>query len=292
MIRRVLAVVFAAVSGILFGLLVVTVRIGLRRGDAEVGALVVTPIACAVSAIAAAIDGDLSRVRLADLWPFLVIGLFVPGSSQLLFIQSVRLAGPSRAAILVGVFPLCSAVLAIVFLGEPLRAGLAAGTLVVVLGGAALVGERVRPAGFRALGAAAAVTCAVMFGIRDVLVRAAANDVHPPPLLASAASLLGAALLALVYLAALRREALRTRYRTTLPAFAPAGLTLGLAYSCFVEALARGRVTVAAPLSGTQSLWGVLFAAAVVGRTEMIGRRTVLAGLLVVAGGALISATR
>ena len=286
------AVLFAVLSGVLFGLLAVTVRIGLRRGDPEVGALAVMPIALTVSILAAAVAGDLSRVRLADLWPFLVIGLFVPGTSQLVFIQSVRLAGPARASISIGASPLWSSLLAIVFLDEPLRTGLAVGTLVVVLGGAALVSEPARPADFRVLGIATALTCAVMFGIRDVLVRAAATDVHPPPLLATVASLLGATLLIASYLVTVRRHELRTRYRTTLRAFLPAGLTLGLAYSCYVEALARGRVTVAAPLSATQSLWGVLLAAAVFGRSEMIGRRTVLAGVLVVAGGALIGATR
>lgn len=45
-------------------------------------------------------------------------------------------------------------------------------------------------------------------------------------------------------------------------------------------------------MSATQSLWGVVFAAIIVGRSEMIGRQTVAAGLLVVAGGALIGATR
>jgi uncharacterized membrane protein len=59
-----------------------------------------------------------------------------------------------------------------------------------------------------------------------------------------------------------------------------------------IVALDRGRVTVVAPLTATQSLWGVLLAALVIGRAEMIGRRTVLAGVLVVVGVVLIGATR
>jgi len=49
---------------------------------------------------------------------------------------------------------------------------------------------------------------------------------------------------------------------------------------------------VVAPLNATQSIWGVVFAATLIGRSEMIGRRTVLAGVLIVAGSALIGATR
>ena len=96
----------------------------------------------------------------------------------------------------------------------------------------------------------------------------------------------------LAYLLVVRRRELRAHFRPALAAFSPSGLTLGAAYICLIEALAHGRVTVVSPLNATQSLWGVIFAALVVGRSEMIGRRTVLAGLLVVAGGALIGATR
>jgi len=49
---------------------------------------------------------------------------------------------------------------------------------------------------------------------------------------------------------------------------------------------------VVAPLNATQSLWAVVFAALLYRHSEAIGRRTVLAGLLVVVGGALVGVTR
>lgn len=45
-------------------------------------------------------------------------------------------------------------------------------------------------------------------------------------------------------------------------------------------------------VNATQSLWGVLFAAAFIGRTEAVGPRLVAASALVVAGGVLIGVTR
>ncbi len=288
-----LAVLFGALAGLGFGLLAVTIRSALHRGgDPEVGAIVVAPLALLVALAAAAVHGDFGQVHPGDLWRFALIGFLVPGASQIVFIQSIRLAGPSRAVILIGVAPLVSAVLAIVFLGEPVHAGLLVGTVIVVAGGAALAGERVRPTEFRALGAAAALLCALMFGVRDNLVRDVARHTHPPPLLATAASLFGASALLLTYLLVVRRRELHERFRPAVRTFALSGLILGAAYSFLVEGLAHGRVTVVAPLNATQSLWGVVFAALVVGRSEMIGRRTVVAGLLVVAGGALIGATR
>lgn len=75
-----------------------------------------------------------------------------------------------------------------------------------------------------------------------------------------------------------------------MPAFAPAGLALALGYDALLAAFDRGRVSVVSPLNATGSLWAVLLSALVVGRSEAIGRRTVLAALLVVVGGALIGA--
>jgi uncharacterized membrane protein len=78
-----------------------------------------------------------------------------------------------------------------------------------------------------------------------------------------------------------------------LRAFAPAGAALALAYALLFEAFDRGRVSIVAPLNATQSLWAVLISTLVLGRaTEMIGRRLVVAGLLVVAGAAFIGAVR
>jgi S-adenosylmethionine uptake transporter len=289
----VLAILFAVLAGIGFGFLAVTVRAGLvRGGDAEVGAIVILPAAFLVALVAAAIAGDLGDVHPGALWSFFLVGLLVPGASQILFIQSIRLAGPSRAAILIGVAPLVSAVLAIAFLGEPAQIGLALGTVLIVAGGAFLAFERKRPESFRALGAAAALLCALLFGVRDNLVRKASSSYHPPPLLATAATLLGACVFLLVYLLVARRRQLRERFRSSVVPFLAAGLTLGFAYALLVEGFSHGRVTVVAPLNATQSIWGVLFAAVLVGRSELIGRRTVLAGVLIVAGSALISATR
>jgi uncharacterized membrane protein len=77
------------------------------------------------------------------------------------------------------------------------------------------------------------------------------------------------------------------------PAFAPAGVALGVAYGCLLEAFDHGPVSVVAPLNATQSLWAVLLAAVfLTRREEPIGRRLVAAGILIVAGGALIGVSR
>jgi drug/metabolite transporter (DMT)-like permease len=205
----------------------------------------------------------------------------------------VRDAGPSRAAIVIGTAPIISAALAVAFLDEPLGPALAVATLLIVAGGALLAWEPARPAGFRVVGVVLALVCAVLFAVRDNLVREAADRGELAPLGATVATLVGA-FLALGAATLVSRRATRSESRlgSVAVAFVPAGLCLGLAYAALIEAFDRGRVTVVAPLNATQSLWAVLLAALVLGRSEAIGRRLVLAAVLVVAGGVLIGATR
>ena len=240
-----MAALYGALAGALFGAMGVVLRMGLDRGgDAEGGAAIAASVgALAAVVLAVGAGGD---VVAAELWPFALAGTLVPGASSIVMFHAIRLAGPSRALVVIGAAPLLSVLLALLVLDEPFVPELALGTVLVVAAGVLLAGE-VRPQHVRVLGGVLALTCAAMFAGRDILARWAAREEHPPPLVATATSLSG---------------------------------------------LDTGRVTVIAPLNATQSLWGVVFAALLLRRTEAIGRRLVLAAVLVVAGGALIGIFR
>ncbi len=284
-----LAVLFGVLGGACFGALAVAVRVALRSGaPPELGAATTSAIAFVITAVLAL--GAWSSVRPGQLWPFLLIGMLVPGASQILFVMSVRDAGASRAAILIGTAPLISVLIALTLLGEPFRGALIAGTVLVVAGGAALTRERGRPQNYRPLGAALALTCAGLFAVRDNLVRLSARDHHPPPLAAAASSLLGAALFLALYVAVVHRRGLPVR--APVRPFAAPAMALAGGYAFLLEAFSHGRVSVVAPLNATQSLWAVAFAAVTLGKTEAIGTRLVLAGILIVSGGALIGVFR
>ena len=286
------AVLLGLLAGALFGLLAVTVRLALRRGaDPEVGAVVILGVGAGVAwLLAIPTLGDVAQW--ADLWVFFAIGALVPGASQILFILAIRDAGPSRAAILIGVAPLLSVGLALVVLDEPFRPLLIVATLLVVAGGTVLVGEQRRPATFRRVGAVFAVGCAALFALRDNAVRWAAEDVAAPAVVAAAVSLLGALVVVAAYLAIARRARTQTALGLAARAFWPAGVMLGLAYVSLIVALRPGRVSVVAPLNATQSLFAIGFAAAFVGAVEAIGRRTILAALLIVSGSVIVGLVR
>ena len=282
-------VLYACLAGLFLGALNITMRRGLARvADVDAGSAVIATLAFALVAAAAVASG--SDFDAGDLWPFLLLGAFVPGLSQLLVVHAVQAAGASRAGILFGMAPLFSALFAIAAFGEPLRWPLAVGTLLVVAGGVALAWEGERPAGYRAYGAVLAVTVAAAFGLRDNVARAATEEVAADPLAQSTALMLGASIVLVANL--VRRPSALQRLRTAFAPFASSGVVLAVGQVALFEALDRARVTVVAPLAGTGVLWTVVLAAIFLGRSELVGRRLVVVALLVVAGGTLVGATR
>jgi drug/metabolite transporter (DMT)-like permease len=286
-----LVVLLALGAAVSFGALAVTIRLSLHPPlDAEAASLVTTFLA-GVCCIALAIaTGDLTGFDWADTWPFFVTGLFAPGISQILFTRAVGVIGPSRTAVFVGVSPVLSAAIAVTLLDEPLHAALAFGTLLVVAGGTLLVRERGRTGALLSLGMAMALGSALLFGIRDNLVRWAARGSDVPGFVAASASLVSATLV--IAIVVLLRPRATARVRQAFRPFILSGLVYGVSYACLYSAFDRGRVTVVAPLVATESLWAVLISMVVLRRSERIGVRLVLAAALVVAGGALISSFR
>ena len=282
-------VLLACVAGLFLGALNITTRRGLARSqDIEAGSAIITLVAFAVVAPFALGSGD--AFDAGELWPFLLLGAFVPGLSLLMVVHAVQAAGASRAGILFGMAPLFSALFAVIAFGEPFQLALAIGTLLVVAGGVVLALEGERPADYRAYGAVLAVTVAAGFGLRDNIARAVGEDITADPLAQSTVVMLGGSLLLVANL--LRRPAPFKRLRNAFLPYASSGVVLAIGQGALFEALDRARVTVVAPLAGTGVLWTVVLAAIFIGRSELIGRRLIVVALLVVAGGTLVGVTR
>ena len=284
------SVVLAVVSAALFGAMTVALRFALAPGaDAAVGTLLTIVPAAVVAFAFAVVDGVRDGApSLVDTWPFALAGLLGPGASQLLFTVAVRDAGPSRTSVVVGTAPLFSVAIALAVLSEPVKAPLLVGAVSIVAGGVLLVGERVRPHGFKLAGLAFAWASTLAFAARDNLVRWLSLDTDVPPALAAAVTLASGALCVLAYVVATRRPLARDGAHR----FAVAGLLFGLSYVALFEAYYRGRVTVVLPLVATESLWGVVLSAVLLRRTELVGRNVLAGAVLVVAGAALIGAFR
>lgn len=286
-------VLLASSSGCLFGGFIVAARIGLgRQTSAALGAFGLVAVAFAVALVATALAPGGTAVTLADAWPLVLAGALVPGVSHILFVRAIQAAGPSRASVVVGTSPLISVLLALLALGEPLTAPALAGALLIVGGGAALGWERRRPPGFRAAGLAFGAGVALLFGVRDNLVRLSTGGAHLGPAPATAITMAAALVVVCAYLrlAGPRRSA--ADLSLAVRAFLPAGVLFGLGYLALVAAFDAGRVAIVSPLNATQSLWAIALSALLLRRTERVGPRMVLAGVLVVLGAAAIGLTR
>jgi drug/metabolite transporter (DMT)-like permease len=228
-----------------------------------------------------------------QVWPYLLAGLLAPGASQILYVAAVRDAGPSRTALVVGAAPLVSVTIALAAFGEPVSGVLIAGALLIVLGGVALTREPVRPDAFRSIGLVLAFGSAAFFATRDNVVRHLATHEHVSPELAAAATIVAGGVMVAVFLMVRRGASGPVRgLGPAFRAFAPSGILWGLSYIFLFEAFSRGRVSIVSPLVAVESLVGVVLAALLLRRTELVGRHLWIGAALIVTGGALIGAFR
>jgi drug/metabolite transporter (DMT)-like permease len=286
-----LVVLLALGAAVSFGALAVTIRLALHPPlDAEAASLVTTFLAGVCCVVLALAKRDFAGVDWSATWPFFVTGLFAPGISQIFFTRAVGLIGPSRTAVFAGVSPVLSAAIAVVVLDEPVHVALVVGTLLIVAGGTLLVRERGRTGAFLSGGIALALGAALLFAIRDNLVRWAARGSDVPGFVAASASLASASLV--IALVVLSRPNGVARVQQAFRPFVLSGVVYGVSYACLYSAFDRGRVTIVAPLVATESLWAVLISMIVLRRSERIGVRLLAAAALVVGGGALISGFR
>jgi drug/metabolite transporter (DMT)-like permease len=280
-------IVLGGLSAFLFGAMTVLVRIALRTGTPpEVGSLLTIVPACLVTAVVTVARGDWD---LADAWPFVLAGLLAPGIAQILFTFAVRDAGASRTSVTVGTAPLFAVATALVFLDEPLVAGLVLGAALIVTGGILLASDRARPEHFKRIGLVYALVGTVAFATRDTLVRwlvSEATDVEP--VLAAFVAMLTGTVVSLAFVSWRRTRVTRA----AAVAFVPAGLCYGLSYVFLFEAFSRGRVSVVSPIVATESLWGVTLSWLVLRKSEHVGARLFVGAVLVVAGGVLIGLNR
>jgi drug/metabolite transporter (DMT)-like permease len=288
------AVFLALAAGFMFGALGPALRHGLVAvPDAELGAFHSVAVGLVVAAAVAAAAGQLDGLRPAEAWPFLAIGAFVPGLSQVLFVRAIRDIGASRTIIITAVAPLLAGLAAILFLDEPLRLWLLVGALLVVGGAMTLAWEPARPEGWQGIGVLWALAGVTLFAARDTTARWVIGEREVPGLAAAVCLFFGASVSMLTYLLVVRagRRPLRRIVRTVRP-FVLAGLAFGAGYCLLFEAFERGRVTVVSPLNATYALWGVVLSVLLMRRTEAVTPRVGLAAALIVAGTAAVAATR
>ena len=291
-----MSIALTCLAGMLFAVNATFTRLALDRTRVrtDVAAAATVMTAATVASVIAIIGGvRLSDLSWADSQGFFVIGAIGPGVAQLTFYAAIRMAGPSRSAIMLGTVPVWSVVLATIFLDEHWSASVVAGTLLAVVGSVLLATEGITKASVSRLGLALAALTALQFAIRDVLARSVTQGSNLDSSAAAAVTLwVGAVVLIGVGVGTAKPREFSKNLRRSMPAMLIPGIAVGLAMPALLAAFERSRVGVVSPLLGaTQTVGAVLLSGLLIGGTE-INRRVVLAVILTLAGGTLIGVTR
>ncbi|MBN4059506.1 DMT family transporter [Acidimicrobium ferrooxidans] len=284
------AVALALIAGVAWAVNIVIVRWALDRTDGPplAGAFVGVAVAAVVTTVVAVVAGG-SGPTGENIWQFALTGAIAPGASQGLFVSSIESIGPARSSVLVSTNPVWSVALAIFFLDEGWRVPVLLGTALVVVGGVLISWEP--GLGFRHIGVVLALIVAVTFGVRDVVASQFTNNTDLSVWWAASIVLTSASLVVAAIGLVRHRQAFGAAVIGATPSFVWSGVAIAIALTTLFGAFDRSRVGVVAPLSNAaQSVAVVVLGAAVFGAKERTPR--ILAALvLVIAGGALITAT-
>ena len=284
-----LAILFALLSSLCFGIAHVTARVGLRTLDARSGAALSIPTATLLFAAAAPFALDLSRFSATAAILFALVGLFFPAVVTLLNFRSNELLGPTVTSTVSGTTPLFALVAAALLLGEQIPSHAAAAAVGVVIGIALLSWQ---PAGVRRFSG-----WSLGWPFLGALVRAlaqvgakAALLLWPNPF---AASLIGYAVSSATVVSAdrLRRS---QRMRGTLQSFVWFGITgalNGAAVLLMYAALTKAPVAIVAPIVAAYPLVTAL-ASAFVLREEPVRMQALIGAAITVAAIGYLVASR
>jgi len=133
-----LALDFAVLSSVCFGVALVTGRVGLRLLDARSGAAISVPTATLLFVIAAPFTIDFEGFDARAVLLFAAVGLFFPAVVTILTFRSNELLGPTITSAVSGTAPLFALLAAGLFLGERVPAEAAVAAAGVVAGVALL----------------------------------------------------------------------------------------------------------------------------------------------------------
>jgi drug/metabolite transporter (DMT)-like permease len=272
------------------GLSLVLTQLGLRRLPPLRGASISVPTtALAYLALAPAFL-DLAGFDARSALLFAVSGCLFPAAVTLLTFEANRHVGPSITGALGNLTPLFAILAAVAVLGEVPRRGQLAGVAVILAGVLLIIGAP-RTGPRRAFGWAVGLLLAAAFirGLVQPLVKLGLAG-WPSPFAASLVSYLMSA--TMILCVGVGREG-----RGVMPLgvpgwawFVPVGLLNGLSVLLMYAALARGPVTVVAPLVACYPLATLAFSRLMLGaggltRSVALGVATTVAGVALLLRG-------
>ncbi|MDA1000605.1 MAG: DMT family transporter [bacterium] len=283
----------AAGSTFLYGACLVSLRQGMRTGTPLAAVLIIHGLVSAGALGYSLYDGSMANSTLPPLLWFAALGIMGQGVGTFTHFIGIERMGVSRATLVQASTPIWGVILAVSILGERPSIWVVMGTVFIVTGVTLFAfreggrqrerfavwfrGELIFP-----------LISSVAYAMLPVFSKFAFAYQRTPILGLGVAFASGS--LVLLMVRPLLPGGGRIRVK---PAgarwFALAGLFNLFAASLYWNALMIGQISSVLPLSRLYPLWVVIFSAVFLGGLERITLRVVLAALLVVAGGVLIT---
>jgi drug/metabolite transporter (DMT)-like permease len=276
------AAAFALLSAACFGAALIVIHFGLRYATSYTGAKISLSTTFVLWWALAPLLLDVSSWHAGAATLFALVGLFYPGAVTVLTNESNRLLGPTLTGTVSSTAPLFATALAVLVLGERLTPGVVAGGLTIV---AALILMTWRPSTSARLGwrLLLPLSGAALRGLAQTLSKLGLL-LWPSPYAATLISytVSGVGIWGTAVMLPLQPSSQRFQ-KAALPWFMAAGILNGCAVLLLYHALHIGRVAVVAPLVALYPLFTMLFSAVFL-KSEVLTRRTVIGGLIAVAG--------
>ena len=228
-----------------------------------------------------------------DLWLpinsiFVAVGIFVPGVARFLIFRGMERLGATISSCLTNAGPLFAIVIAMAFLGEQPTVSNILGAIFIVGGIIALSWKgiaktwRTRDLGFP-------LAAALLFAVRDNLVRFAVVQIPSPIVGAAIAATTSFFTMGTMYLVFREKKPLPPSAKVGLSYFAISGFMNFLSYVLTYTALSLERVSIISPLVNASSLFVLPLSMLLLKDVETLTARKIGATALVILGVVLIS---
>ena len=258
---------------------------GMRDTDADTANLVLT--ASQTLVLTLLLLRGLPELDLMGLFWFGIAGICASFIGRLITLKSYKEIGVSTSSAIVGTSPLVVAILAVLFLGEPLALPVIGGALLVV-GGIILINMRGGKLSLKLDTIYLPLGGSVLFAVSNIL-RKLGTNLLPAPVLGAQFSTLAGLVAFMVYLAATNGFGKINVNRGNAPWLVGSGVVNAVAWIALTMAISLGRVSVMTAIVYSYPLFSVILSRVFLRDTETLTRYTVAGSLLIVLGVVLVS---
>ena len=278
---------FALAAALLFGLALNLTRLGLRHIEAALGSVISIPTAATLFWLSAPLTTDFSGWRNDAALLFFGVGLFYPAAVTILTFEATRWIGPGMTAALGNIAPLHAVAAGVLLLGEALGVRQYAGVAVLLIGVAVLTTNRTAGAASWPLWALSLpLAASLLRGMGQPLLKLGFQW-WPNPRVATLLCYAASATVTIT-VGLLRTRGTAARFTPKGVAwFMVIGLCNGIATWSGIEAVARGPVSLVAPVMATYPLFTLAIGRAMSGEAALSWQQSIGVALTV-AGIALV----